>query len=170
MTSGHVPVCHWKMARSKDILQAIDSAHAMGARSPISVWMRENYDEFAARLVGRRADWRVLARVFAEAGLTDNAGKPATPEAVRKTWQRVVSARARNCGAATAGRRQGCRANLGGRTRHPFDPQCQASLTTVTICRRDTRSRRRGSESRGAKRHANTQRDHCPIRPAAGVG
>ena len=91
------------MARSKDILQAIDSAHAMGARSPISVWMRENYDEFAARLVGRRADWRVLARVFAEAGLTDNAGKPATPEAVRKTWQRVVSARARNCGAATAG-------------------------------------------------------------------
>jgi len=96
LTSDHVPVCHWKMARSKDILQAIDSAHAMGARSPISVWMRENYDEFAARLVGRRADWRVLARVFAEAGLTDNAGKPATPEAVRKTWQRVVSARARN--------------------------------------------------------------------------
>ena len=95
------------MARSKDILQAIDSAHAMGARSPISVWMRENYDEFAARLVGRRADWRVLARVFAEAGLTDNAGKPATPEAVRKTWQRVVFGTRTGCGAASAGRARG---------------------------------------------------------------
>ena len=86
------------MARAKDILEAIDRAAAMGARSPVSVWMRENYDAFAARLAGRRADWRVLARVFADAGLTDNAGQPPKPETVRKTWQRVVWARARKVG------------------------------------------------------------------------
>ena len=51
------------------------------------------------------------------------------------------------------------------KARRPFDPRCQASLTTATICRRDTRSRRRKSESKGANRHAKAQRDHLSNSP-----
>jgi hypothetical protein len=37
----------------------------------------------------RRADWSVLAQVFAEAGLTDADGNPLNRVTARKTWQRV---------------------------------------------------------------------------------
>lgn len=51
--------------------------------------MRQNHDAFAARLSERIADWDVLVKLFADAGLTDRYGKPAKPETARKTWQRV---------------------------------------------------------------------------------
>lgn len=51
--------------------------------------MRQNHDAFAARLSERIADWNVLVRLFADAGLTDRYGKAPKPETARKTWQRV---------------------------------------------------------------------------------
>jgi hypothetical protein len=72
-----------------EILDAIDRADAMGARSTLSLWMRENHDGFAARLAVRRADWTVLAALFEKAGLTDGEGKTASAETARKTWHRV---------------------------------------------------------------------------------
>jgi hypothetical protein len=77
------------MAAEKDILAAIDKANPMRARSPLARWMLQNYAAFAARYSPRRADWSVLAQVFAEAGLTDADGKPLNRVTARKTWQRV---------------------------------------------------------------------------------
>ena len=51
--------------------------------------MLQNHDAFAARYTARRADWRVLAQVFADAGLTDADGNPPNSVTARKTWQRV---------------------------------------------------------------------------------
>lgn len=51
--------------------------------------MRQNHDAFAARLSERIADWDVLVRLFADAGLTDRYGRAPKPETARKTWQRV---------------------------------------------------------------------------------
>jgi hypothetical protein len=77
------------MAAEKNILAAIDKANPMRARSPLARWMLQNYAAFAARYTPRRADWSVLAQVFAEAGLTDADGKPLNRVTARKTWQRV---------------------------------------------------------------------------------
>jgi hypothetical protein len=81
------------MAAEKNILAAIDKANPMRARSPLARWMLQNYDAFAARYTPRRADWSVLAQVFAEAGLTDADGKPLNRVTARKTWQRVQQMR-----------------------------------------------------------------------------
>lgn len=51
--------------------------------------MRQNHDAFAARLSERIADWDVLVKLFADAGLTDRYGNSPKPETARKTWQRV---------------------------------------------------------------------------------
>jgi hypothetical protein len=72
-----------------DILDALDRADTMGARSTLSHWMREHHDAFARRLAVRGADWTVLAAVFETAGLRDGGGKTATPETARKTWLRT---------------------------------------------------------------------------------
>jgi len=81
------------MDDDNDILAAIDKANPMRARSPLARWMLRNYDAFAARYTARRADWSVLAQVFADAGLTDADGKPPTGVTARKTWQRVRQTR-----------------------------------------------------------------------------
>jgi hypothetical protein len=83
------PLSGMAMAQTDDILDAIDRAAAMGARSPVSRWMRENHDAFAARLAVRRANWIALAGLFEKAGLTDGDGKTITAETARKTWLRV---------------------------------------------------------------------------------
>jgi hypothetical protein len=72
-----------------NILAAIDKANPMRSRSPLARWMLQNHDAFAARYTARQADWTVLARVFAEAGLTDAEGNPPNSVTARKTWQRV---------------------------------------------------------------------------------
>jgi hypothetical protein len=54
------------MPHGKNLPQAIDQAMAERGGSLLGRWMLENYDEFAARWVERRADPSVLANVFAE--------------------------------------------------------------------------------------------------------
>lgn len=73
---------------TKEILAAIEREHPASSRSPLSRWMRRHHDDLVAR-IGERPDWSVLAQVFAESGLTDRSGKPASPETARKAWQRV---------------------------------------------------------------------------------
>ena len=120
------------MARANHILQAIDRAQAMGARSPISVWMRENYDGFAARLAGRRADWRVLAQVFADAGLTDNPASLRPPRRfARRGSASFGRARGRRSGWCPA--RPRCLDNAGGQARRLSACRRQASLTMAMI-------------------------------------
>lgn len=77
------------MARDDDLLRAIDQTDTLRSKSSLEAWMRQNHDAFAARLSERIADWSVLVKLFADAGLTDRYGKPPKPETARKTWQRV---------------------------------------------------------------------------------
>lgn len=75
--------------QGKAILDAIDTSEAVKVRSSLVSWMRENQAAFAARVSGRVVDWPALAKLFADAGLTDRNGNPPKPEAARKSWQRV---------------------------------------------------------------------------------
>lgn len=77
------------MARAENLLRAIDLTESLRTKSSLETWLRENHDAFAARLSERIADWDVLVKLFADAGLTDRYGKPPKPETARKTWQRV---------------------------------------------------------------------------------
>ena len=58
-------------------------------RSPLFWWLLEHHDEIADAASGRRMQWATLCARFAEAGLTDTTGKPATPNTAKVTWQRV---------------------------------------------------------------------------------
>jgi len=81
------------MVGENDILDAIDAGSFTSTRSSLVRWLTENHDAFAARLVGKRADWNTLAALFAKAGLTDASGSPPKPETARKAWQRVQNDR-----------------------------------------------------------------------------
>jgi hypothetical protein len=81
------------MVGENDILDAIDAGSFTSTRSSLVRWLTENHDAFAARLLGKRADWNALAALFAKAGLTDASGLPPKPETARKAWQRVQNDR-----------------------------------------------------------------------------
>ena len=86
---------------AKDDLRAA----ALSRRSPLYVWMVENYAVFADVVTEAvRPNWKALAAKFGSEGITDADGKPPSHEAVRQTWWKVrkmVKARE----AATARRR-----------------------------------------------------------------
>lgn len=71
------------------LMAAVEAACGATARSSLYRWLRENHDEFLARLDGERADWLALAQGFAALGLTDRTGKPAAPATAHMTWQTV---------------------------------------------------------------------------------
>ena len=61
-------------------------------RSSLFWWMVGHHQELTEASKDRRLPWRSLCAKFAELGLTDVAGKPATPVTARKTWQRARKA------------------------------------------------------------------------------
>ena len=58
-------------------------------RSSLFWWMVEHHDEVVTAANGRRMQWRRLCVRFAELGLTDRTGKPATEKIARLTWFRA---------------------------------------------------------------------------------
>ncbi|HXE55586.1 MAG TPA: hypothetical protein VN541_21360 [Tepidisphaeraceae bacterium] len=75
-----------------DVLAMIDAANPIESRASLSRWMRQNHDALLARFDAARPDWTALAKVFADAGLRDRSGKPASPATVRAAWGRVRKA------------------------------------------------------------------------------
>jgi hypothetical protein len=71
-------------------------------RSSLFWWMVENHDELANAANGRRLQWTRLCAQFAELGLTDANGNPASEWTARKTWERArrAVAKARELAAA----------------------------------------------------------------------
>lgn len=55
-------------------------------------WMHRHRFKMKARIEHERPDWVALADAFAELGLMDRTGKPATAETARKTWYQVRKA------------------------------------------------------------------------------
>jgi hypothetical protein len=66
-------------------------------RSSLFWWLLENHDELveAEGETGLGLRWGELCGQFAELGLADVNGKPATEQTAQKTWWRVRKARAR---------------------------------------------------------------------------
>jgi hypothetical protein len=70
-----------------------------GHRSSLFWFLVEHHDNLIAQADGKRMHWDALCARFAEHGLTDILGKPATPRTARETWlqarRTVAEARAR---------------------------------------------------------------------------
>lgn len=77
----------------KSAVSSVADAMRLGGRSATYLWMWDHYDELAAAAAVGRVSWVVVARRFAEAGVS--AGEGCTPDALRMTWRRVVARKAR---------------------------------------------------------------------------
>lgn len=64
-------------------------ARAPFERSLLFRWLFDNHDRLLAAAGGRRLEWTVLCKDFAEEGLTDAMGKCPSPPTARMTWFRV---------------------------------------------------------------------------------
>ena len=79
--------------RQKDrVLAAFDRSNIGPLKSPLTRWMRRNHDALLSRIDGAQVDWVSLADLFAQANLTDQRGKPPSPETARKAWFRTRQA------------------------------------------------------------------------------
>lgn len=57
-------------------------------RSALLRWMVDNHDEFFEMVSQKRPNWKRLAEVFTNLGLSED-GKPLAPQTVRHYWWRV---------------------------------------------------------------------------------
>jgi hypothetical protein len=64
-------------------------------RSKLFEWLLAHHDEMVAASTGRRVEWRRLCAEFANEGLTDGDGNPASARTARMTWWRVRKEKAR---------------------------------------------------------------------------
>ena len=81
---------HPRMTRQQPSLKTVLSEIAKpDDRSNLFWWLVEHHDEIVAAANGRRMRWRRLCVRFAELGLTDRTGKPATEKVARLTWFRA---------------------------------------------------------------------------------
>ncbi len=78
------------MPRDRKGLRAVLNEITQSAdRSPLFWWLVEHHDELATAASGRRLQWARPCTRFAEMGLTDATGKPASVQTARVTWHRV---------------------------------------------------------------------------------
>ncbi|HJT77001.1 MAG TPA: hypothetical protein VJ739_07330, partial [Gemmataceae bacterium] len=81
------------MARDRKGLRAVMREIAESAdRSPLFWWMVRHHDELVTAAQGRRMRWATLCLRFAELGLKDAQGNPATTRTARETWKRARKA------------------------------------------------------------------------------
>lgn len=77
----------WRMARRNRDSKAIDNTiERSRLRSSLFRWMVKRHDELTERWSEGKIDWRISCEEFAELGLTDTKGKPATERNARETW------------------------------------------------------------------------------------
>jgi len=74
------------MPKQTPTFKAILSEVARGDRSTLFCWLVEHHDELIAQAAGKRMRWEALCKLFAEHGLSDINGRPATPRTARETW------------------------------------------------------------------------------------
>jgi hypothetical protein len=98
------------MPKRATTFKAILSEVARGDRSSLFCWLVEHHDELIEQAAGKRMMWGPLCKRFAEHGLTDINGRPATPRTARETWfqaRRVVAEAKKRKQASDAARRPG---------------------------------------------------------------
>ena len=78
------------MSKSPAGLAAVLQAITRGPqRSSLFYWLYDHHDALVEAVAGRPIRWAPLCREFADLGLTDRTGKPASPAIARKTWRTV---------------------------------------------------------------------------------
>ena len=78
------------MSKSPAGLAAVLQAITRGPqRSSLFYWLYDHHDAVIEAVADRPIRWAPLCREFADLGLTDRTGKPASPAIARKTWHSV---------------------------------------------------------------------------------
>jgi hypothetical protein len=98
------------MPKRAPTFKAILSEVARGDRSSLFCWLVEHHDEVIEQSAGKRMRWEPLCKRFAEHGLTDINGRPATPRTARQAWfqaRRAVAEAKKRKQASDAARRPG---------------------------------------------------------------
>lgn len=80
----------------KPVSTQIAEAMRLGGRSTAFLWMWDNFDELNEAAQSGRTNWVMVAQKFALVC----RGEDYKPDALRKTWQRVVAHKARTQSAA----------------------------------------------------------------------
>jgi hypothetical protein len=76
--------------RDRSSAKVAQAIRGRGGRSPLYVWMWENYAELsAARVPGRRADWISAAEEVRRLGIKSERGGKVNAETMRRTWANV---------------------------------------------------------------------------------
>jgi hypothetical protein len=97
------------MPKRTPTYKAILAEVARGSdRSSLFWWLVDHHDELVEQAAGKRMRWEPLCARFADHGLTDITGHPATPRTARETWfqarRAVAAARAQKAAADANGR------------------------------------------------------------------
>jgi hypothetical protein len=74
---------------NKQLKQTLATLGGKEKRSALFLWLVEHHDEILEAVGGGRIDWLGAVERFAEAGLTDATGKPASARRARATWYKV---------------------------------------------------------------------------------
>jgi hypothetical protein len=80
------------MPKQTRTYKAILSEVARGNRSTLFCWLVNHHDDLIEQAAGKPMRWEPLCKRFAEHGLTDINGQPATPSTARATWFQVRKA------------------------------------------------------------------------------
>lgn len=91
--------------RAEDILSGLREALMAAPDRRLSgprAWMREHREAFADLLSGRRPQWAAVAAWFAENGMTNRDGRPASVGMLRSAWSREKDMWRRELGAVPA--------------------------------------------------------------------
>ena len=98
------------MPKQTRTYKAILSEVARGNRSTLFRWLVNHHDDLIEQAAGKPMRWEPLSKRFAEHGLTDINGQPATPSTARATWfqaRKAVAEAKKRKKASDAARRPG---------------------------------------------------------------
>lgn len=75
-----------------DAARIREALEKMEGRSPLYDWLRQHRAMLEARFAVSRPRWAAVAKVLAELGVCDAAGRPPAASTVRQAWYRVRTA------------------------------------------------------------------------------
>ena len=75
-----------------EVARIRDALERMEGRSPLYDWLRQHRAMLETRFAVSRPRWATVAKVMAELGVCDAAGRPPSASTVRQAWYRVRTA------------------------------------------------------------------------------
>jgi hypothetical protein len=63
---------------------------ALGYRSPLTRWLKQNFEVVTTAKREGMLVWAALAKELEKEGVVDSRGRPPTPAAIRQAWRRLA--------------------------------------------------------------------------------